>query len=120
MSGLVNTPLGDSLYQNIGQVIVNNWGVTIPVDTDLLGGGAPNHIPNPPLVGEFSQSWGGSDSPIQPYVPPVWPKPHIPEPQCGVLCEPQTPPADVVPEPSTGLLLAGAAMLALVAGRLRK
>ena len=123
MSIFNNVPLGDGSFSDNGYTSPNNWGVDIDYYTDLWTGqlGHQANIPNPPMSSDWPSSWGGSDNPLIPYVPPQWPrKPDLPPPSCVIGCEPQNPPTDVVPEPGTGLLLAGAAMLALVAGRLRK
>lgn len=41
------TPLGDSLFTDIGYTSPNTFGAVIGFQTDMLGGDAPAQIPNP-------------------------------------------------------------------------
>jgi hypothetical protein len=105
----VNTPLGDSLYENIGDVMTNTFGETHPVHTDLLGGDAANHIVDPEVDFRFPDNWGAAPD-LLPYVP------ARPIQQCCTVVTPRDEVPESVPEPASFLLVAAV----LLAGLMRR
>lgn len=105
MSQVSVTPLGDSVFVDLGESSLNSFGVDLPYLTDSLGGDAPANIPNP--LASFDRF--GPEPFVQAYVP------YIPPPQtgCVVGCDPASIPEVITPEPGTGLLLLALILLGI-------